>query len=71
MMTSRETYGQTSNFPLRGRKEIQSIHQGLQSNALHSNESIVYNQATKIKVYPSEWKINSIEFSALTWKFLF
>lgn len=36
-----------------------------QNNAFLSNESIVYNQATKIKVYPSECKINLIEFLAI------
>ena len=35
-----------------------------QNNAFLSNESIVYNQATKIKVYPSEYKINLIKISA-------
>ena len=36
-----------------------------QNNAFLSNESIVYNQATKIKVYLSECKINLIELSAI------
>ena len=51
-------------FPpsLRRRKEIQSIHYEFQSNVLHSDTSIVYNRAIKIKAYASECKTNLIEF---------